>query len=498
MQGLSRVTLEAIVGAIPAGVVVIEKEQGKVTYVNNRAIKLYGLDPRGLKMSDHSTKLMKLLTISGEIYPYEKLPLSVALLKGEETKDELIIERPDGSRVTVFASASPIVDDQNEVVAAVGIFEDITESKKAEEKIRYLASFPELNPDPIVEIDYTGKINYTNSKAKKLFPDLDNLGFRHPFLYLIKNSFKTMENLPQCFTSEVKTLGHWYSQRFYTVPNQKIIRIYASNIDLKKITEQDLRRAQAELRDNAAKLQNYANHMEQLAQERLEKLKSAERLAAIGEIAGMVGHDIRNPLQAIINELYSAKPEAEEITNAESKQATKESLDFIEEQVKYINKIISNMQDYSKALKPQLVFGDLCVAIPEAMSTVQIPQNIKLKIACSEPTLKTTFDLTFLKRVVTNLASNAVQAMPNGGVLTVEVFSKGDKAVITVEDTGVGILKETQSKLFTPLFTTKAKGQGLGLVVVKRMTEAMGGTISFESKEGKGTKFIIRLPPPKS
>jgi signal transduction histidine kinase len=97
-----------------------------------------------------------------------------------------------------------------------------------------------------------------------------------------------------------------------------------------------------------------------------------------------------------------------------------------------------------------------------------------------------------------NLVTNAIQAMPEGGKLHIRAFQDGGDTVLTVGDTGCGIPKDASSKLFTPLFTTKAKGQGFGLAVVKRMTDALGGTVNFESELGKGTKFFIRLPKTKS
>ena len=103
-------------------------------------------------------------------------------------------------------------------------------------------------------------------------------------------------------------------------------------------------------------------------------------------------------------------------------------------------------------------------------------------------------DCTLLKRILGNLVSNAVQAMPNGGELTMRAQQEADDMVITVQDTGVGIPDKVKPKLFTPLFTTKSKGQGLGLAVVKRMTEALNGTVTFESIEGNGTTFIVRFP----
>ncbi len=86
--------------------------------------------------------------------------------------------------------------------------------------------------------------------------------------------------------------------------------------------------------------------------------------------------------------------------------------------------------------------------------------------------------------------------MPNGGKLTIHAHKEAKNLVISVKDTGVGISEAAKSKLFTPMFTTKSKGQGFGLPVVKRMTESLGGTVTFESQEGKGTTFTIRLPSP--
>jgi nitrogen fixation/metabolism regulation signal transduction histidine kinase len=93
-------------------------------------------------------------------------------------------------------------------------------------------------------------------------------------------------------------------------------------------------------------------------------------------------------------------------------------------------------------------------------------------------------------------AINAVQAMPDGGKLVVNAYKTENDVTIAVQDTGVGILENVKNKLFTPLFTTKSKGQGFGLAVVKRLVEAQNGSITVESQEGKGKTFTIKFPPP--
>ncbi len=224
-----------------------------------------------------------------------------------------------------------------------------------------------------------------------------------------------------------------------------------------------------------------------------KQLKDSERLAAIGATAGMVGHDIRNPLQAIVGELYLARITTALIPDSEIKAAAMGSLDFIEEQVYYINKIVVDLQDYARPIVPAQKDTNLKALFADILAKQPIPENIKVSSKvevrshpCTDPHL--------LQRILANLVSNAVQAMPNGGNLTLNASKRDDELVITVNDTGTGIPAEVQAKMFTPLFTTKSKGQGFGLAVVKRMTEAMGGTVSFETQPTKGTKFVVRLP----
>jgi len=249
-----------------------------------------------------------------------------------------------------------------------------------------------------------------------------------------------------------------------------------------------------ERKEMQAKLEQYSKHLEELVEEKTKQLKDAERLAAIGETAGMIGHDIRNPLQAIIGELYLSKDSLHSLPESEAKQELADSMRAIEEQAIYINKIVTDLQDYAKPLAPCLEDVNLENIVESILPTMEIPETIEVIYSIEEgfPNLRT--DGSYMKRILTNLTANAVQAMPNGGKLTINAYCKDQRAFLTVKDTGEGIPEEAKSKLFKPLFTTKAKGQGFGLAVVKKLTEALNGTITFESEEGKGTKFIIELP----
>jgi PAS domain S-box-containing protein len=245
---------------------------------------------------------------------------------------------------------------------------------------------------------------------------------------------------------------------------------------------------------NEQKLQDYAENLEKLVEERTRQLKDSERMAAIGATAGMVGHDIRNPLQAIIGDLYLITNDLASMPESEEKESMKDSLMEIEKNVEYINKIVQDLQDYAKLLHPtaqETDFEELC---KEVLVRSGVPDNIHVSIQVDEETKKLMADPDLLKRILSNLINNAIQAMPEGGKLGIQAFRDSADVVITVHDTGMGVPEENKSKLFKPLFTTKSKGQGFGLAVVKRMTEALGGTVAFESEEEKGTKFILRFP----
>ncbi|MGD6809274.1 MAG: ATP-binding protein [Candidatus Bathyarchaeia archaeon] len=240
------------------------------------------------------------------------------------------------------------------------------------------------------------------------------------------------------------------------------------------------------------KLEEYAKQLEELVDERTRELKDKERLAAIGETAGMIGHDIRNPLQAIINELFIARQAMSSYPSKDTKEGL-ESISLIQEQADYISKIVSDLQDYARPLNPEYETVKLADLVTSVFQTINTPKNITTEINVQD-FLEFRTDTTFLKRVLTNLANNAIQSMPDGGKLTLTAYKKEYETTIKVSDTGKGIPEEVKPRIFTPLVTTKAKGQGLGLAVVKRLIEALQGTVNFESQEDKGTTFIVTLP----
>jgi PAS domain S-box-containing protein len=220
-----------------------------------------------------------------------------------------------------------------------------------------------------------------------------------------------------------------------------------------------------------------------------EKLAKTERLAVIGQIAAMVGHDLRNPLQAMTSALYLAK----KLIETEDRGRAVELLNKLDEEVNYMEKIVSDLQSYSGPVGVELIEIDLPALIKEVLSNVRVPENVETTTV-AEGASNVKADPVLMRRVMTNLVNNAIQAMPDGGKVTLTYTRGPNMFSVAVRDTGVGIAPENLTSIFTPFFTKKAKGQGLGLAVCKRLVEAQGGTIDVKSSLGQGSTFIVTIP----
>ncbi len=232
-----------------------------------------------------------------------------------------------------------------------------------------------------------------------------------------------------------------------------------------------------------------------LREERSRQLGDKERLAVIGETAVMIGHDLRNPLQTIMNTTYLAKQKVEEYFAETDVDKLGLISDFavIEKQLRYMNKIVCNLRDYSRPLEPDTVDLSLASLIKDTLNSMNIPDNIEIRTKIEE-NITLRCDASMIGRVLINLISNAVQAMPEGGMLDLSSSATEKEVILAIKDTGPGIPLEIKSKIFRPLITTKAKGMGMGLAVCKRLLEAMNGDICIASAKCKGTVAEIKIP----
>jgi signal transduction histidine kinase len=247
-------------------------------------------------------------------------------------------------------------------------------------------------------------------------------------------------------------------------------------------------------------LTQYSEHLEELVQQKTAELKRAERLAAIGQMAAMVGHDLRSPLQAILNTIYLERKQVDLLEgglkphNAPSAEELRGGLEKIDEQVAYMSSMVTDLLDFARTPNPKKTHTSVEQLIDDALHLVVVPDNVAIEKKLDPSLPDVDVDPFLMQRALINLFGNACQAMPEGGTLSIVTTKNGQSASLHVADTGIGIPPENINKLFEPLFTTKSRGVGLGMAIVKSTIEAHGGTIDVTSEVGQGTDFCVVLP----
>ena len=346
--------------------------------------------------------------------------------------------------------------------------------------------------DPFFALDSCLKFNYWN-KATEKFTGVkcaDVLG-KHFFCVFGKNRISRRFVGIYCEVMSTKN-SRTFSSKLPKVGTDTFfeIEVYSTGNGVSVLARDITERKKVQ-----GSMEKYTKRLEELIRIRTEKLNNAERLAAIGETAGMIGHDIRNPLQSIIGELFLAKDALSVLPETEARESLMDCITAVEEQTLYINKIVADLQDFAKPLVPCITETNLEETIQAVSLPLEVPSNIHISYSSVKPFLTLKTDPLFIKRILSNLIRNGIQAMEvEGGELAVRAFLRGKFVIVTVSDTGAGIPDEVKEKIFKPLFTTKSKGQGFGLAVVKKLAEALGGTVSFETRVGRGTTFIVALP----
>ncbi len=222
-----------------------------------------------------------------------------------------------------------------------------------------------------------------------------------------------------------------------------------------------------------------------------EQLYLAERLAALGEMVAGVSHEIKNPLGIIqsTSELLTSMPNGDETHKRLSKVITEESI--------RLNRIVTEFLDFARPHKLNIHECYLEEIIRKNISFLNSElesKGIVVNDKVNSRTFKLQADYDLLYRALMNIFINSIQAIDDAGSISVSVDEEKGGYRIEVEDTGCGITKENMKKIFNPFFTTKEKGSGLGLPIVRKIVEGHQGTIDIESQEGAGTKVVIRLP----
>jgi signal transduction histidine kinase len=250
--------------------------------------------------------------------------------------------------------------------------------------------------------------------------------------------------------------------------------------------------------DEVGLLADSFNRMTSQLVEQRDRLVQAERVAAWRELARRLAHELKNPLfplQLTVENMVRAK----RLPPEQYDEVFEESTATLMAEIANLKTIIARFSDFSKMPKPQesnldvrdVIRGVLALFAP---TLDQREQSIALKTEIAPDPLMVSADAELLHRALSNLVLNAIDAMPDGGILTAIAARKGDVVQIRISDTGTGLTPEECQRLFTPYYTTKQHGTGLGLAIAQSVVADHHGTITVESVQGSGATFVIELP----
>lgn len=382
---------------------------------------------------------------------------------------EIVARRKDGSTLPVEMALS------RHLVAGTWvstcILRDITERKRAEEEIARLASFPEKNPNPVNEMDTAGHLTYSNLAVTRLFPDIETMGFSHPYFAGIEEIVGKMKaEGKSVIQREVRVGDVYYDQALAFVDDGGRIRIYGRDITERKRAEEAMK--------------EYAENLK----------RSNEDLERFAYVAS---HDLREPLRMVtsfsqlLEKNYKGRldPDADEFIH------------YIVEGGTRMEMLVNDLLDYSRvtSMAKPLVSIETDNAVNTAIKNLSSAISESKAEISVDPLPVILGDLTQLTLVFQNLLANAIKFRGDKTpVVHIGSVRMGDKWIFSVQDNGIGIDPDYHEKIFEIFQRLHNRGQysgtGIGLAICKRIIERHGGKIWVESDEGKGSTFYFTIP----
>ncbi|MGA2159598.1 MAG: PAS domain S-box protein [Dehalococcoidia bacterium] len=378
------------------------------------------------------------------------------LVKTGAERFETRHRRKDGGTVDIEASVK-YFDIQGGRLCV--FLRDITMRKAMEAELAHLASFPDRNPMPVIEMDGDGNILYMNGAARRAFPDMTNLGSRHPILEGLEEIVSQEEDKPDILTREVQVGDLWYEETIYYDTINGTFRFYGRDITGRK---------------------------------KVDQMKD--------DFIGMVSHEMRTPLTVIMGALDTLAQDMNKLSRAEIRQLLEDASSESDE----LSHILDNLLELSRSQADRLRISHQAVVISDLLKKAiskfdaGADHHFVLKLNEGIPVIEA--DALRIERVIFNLVQNALKYSPPGTPVEISANRQDGFVRVGIKDSGIGISREDQARLFNPFQRAgrekndTSRGIGLGLVVCKRLVEAHGGRIWMESEEGKGTTVFFTLP----
>jgi PAS domain S-box-containing protein len=493
-----------------SSLIYLTDEAGRFLLANDSLASLLGETPDQIRGKNRMDYLPKEIARQHQDNDLIVLETGEAITVEEENQEK------DGKHI-YYSSKFPVSDSKGHIYATGGISTDITDRKHAETLLReseqrYHSLFENmLNGFAYCKMLFEGgrPVDFIYIEVNKAFETLTGLkqvagkkvsevipGILESDRGLIEFYGRVaLGGTPEVTEIYVEALKMWFSIAVYSPQEEYFVAVF----DV--ITER--KRAETAIKAYSESLEEMVDERTRELREAQERLVRQEKLAMLGQLGGSVSHELRNPLGVISNAVYFLN-----MSQPDADTKVKQYLEIIENETRTANKIITDLLDFSRITSVNREPVSVADLVNRTLVRYPVPESINVTLNISQTLPPIHVDLPQMMQVLGNLVVNACQAMTlgpsqgragpaktrDGGRLVISAVQNGDRIVLAVKDTGVGIPPENMTKLFEPLFTTKARGIGLGLAICKNLMEANGGMIEVQSKPGKGSVFTLLFP----
>ena len=430
---------------------------------------------------------------------------------GNVRNEELALRKRDGTPIQVSVTAAAQFESNGQIKWIDGVTEDITERKQAEEKLKNselrLQSVIQSSPIPTFVIGKDHKVLYWNKALEELsgIKTEDVIGTTHYWRAFYSKERPVMADL--MVDQALEAIPQWYFEKY--MKSRLLDEAYEATDFFPELGESGkwLRFTAAVIRDFNGNLVGAIETLEDVTERKRaeEELIRVKKLESLGIFAGGIAHDFNNLLSVMLRNIFAVK-----LSFADEKEDLVEGLEIAEKVGLQAKELAHRLITFAKGGEPIRKVGSISLLLKDSVDLSLSGSNIKCEFSLHNDLWPIEMDDVQIRQVIHNLVVNAREAMPEGGIISIQAenmnvsawnglpLKEGKYVKWSVKDQGVGIPQEDLLKIFDPYFTTKptgtARGMGLGLAICYSIIKKHDGFINVESEPGIGATFFVYLP----
>ena len=493
--------LKTLISQLPIALYVCESPSGLIRLYNQRAVELWGHEPT--LGEQRYCGALRLFRTDGGHLPHAETPMAEVVLFGGERNEDMVIERPDGSRIVVRVNVTALRDPQGRLVGAITAFDDVSDRKRIEDDAARLAAIVVGADEPIISKTLDGQIMSWNHAAEAMFGYSEAEVLGKSITIIVPPDRLSEEEMILRRIRRGEAISHFETERV-AKDGQRILVV----LTMSPITDRHGRvvGASTMARDIREQRRLQDEREELLFRERVARAQAEAANRTKDEFLAMLAHELRNPVGVIVNAL--AVLDGSRLDAAEETPQVTRARTLIRQQTQHLVRLLDDLLDVARITAGRIELERALVDLREIIHTAleaerhQIERKqLRVTRSLGEGAVWVNGDPIRLQQVIGNLLSNAWKYTPANGSISIALTREAEHAVVRVIDSGAGIPPERLDDVFdlftqvNPSLARTEGGLGIGLTLVKRLVDLHGGDVrAYSAGPGTGSEFVVRLP----